>query len=380
MIQIDIKFTLIFLLFLSFYAHSQNWDKKDEMSIEISANEVLQDEYCNKNINRELCTDISLKLAQLYYSRGKRDKNKDDFQKAANICCMLIQVNIDVETTVKVNKILDSLKNTNINISCKKQTVTPKDSIYDQYKAFQPGIKITTRPEKQNAYLSWSAAYIMIGKEGSVNITPDTIFSLNNNKDIDTVIPDYSNSVFQKYIKGFSLFLEWNNIGKTILGLRFGFLDFLFSESITMYQCHLDVNFKIPIIKRYLWFPVGVGAKFGALWFDWEYAKEFKSMYRNIILEKTSSDKSLTRMEFGFCGYGGIRMRMGKSPWELFTEAGYCYHPVLTSWKLSYKTGKKDKNGNDEYETIEVPDKYVPYNGVQILGLQIKTGFLFRFR
>jgi hypothetical protein len=244
-----------------------------------------------------------------------------------------------------------------------------EDKINQSYQ--EPETKLTKKREsKQNTDkgsggfgFAWVGSFLT----GSVNTHPDTIFAHGT---VDSIVSaNYSALRAPSMANGFSVYYYFSCTPQIRL-----MFEGLYSQTVKFNSGVIDISYKIPLTKNKLSLPVGIGISVGGIHYKWDNAKLYESMARSIPLTKATTDGDVSRTEFGITGCCGLNYRIGYSKVHLFSEAWYQFDIDPGTWKLSYKTGAKDSNGNDETKEIDIPERYLPYNNLKWTGLKIRAG------
>jgi hypothetical protein len=236
----------------------------------------------------------------------------------------------------------------------------------------RPGDEVVETPAPGSRF-GLLAAYFGAAGTGSVNDrTAPIYYYANKNFDRDTSQYTFGNPGYTGFFHGFTLGVEGTSIGGTGMGSKLC-LDIGISDAVSLLMVELDLFYDIPLVSDKLWIPLGGGIGLGSLWYGLSYTKELESMNRRIPVTAATAEGSVSSFQMGLNAYSGLRFRIFKGV-HLFADAGFRYHPVSGTWKISYKTGEKDKDGNDVNDRFDVDERYLKYEGLGIHGFFCRAG------
>jgi hypothetical protein len=236
----------------------------------------------------------------------------------------------------------------------------------------EPGDEVVETPAP-GSRVGFLVGYFNATGTGSVNTRTAPIYYFTNNKlDRDTSQYTFPDADYTGRYSGFSLGVEGTGINGTGMGAKLC-LDIAFSDAVNLLMVEMELLYNIPLVNDRLWIPLGGGIGLGSLWNGLPYTKELESMNRRIPLTSATAEESVSAFQVGVYAFSGLRLRLTDGL-QVFADAGYRYHPVSGGWKISYKTGEKDKDGDERSDDFSVDERYLKYDGLGIRGFFCRAG------
>ncbi len=167
--------------------------------------------------------------------------------------------------------------------------------------------------------------------------------------------------------------LDISEIQNTNLATRLGLSFLPAAGDLRAWLIDWAVSWNFPLIVDRLWIPLGAGASFGQLSYDFPYGNEFESRYGGCDIEKADADDRLSSWTFGMNAFTGLRLRIAKH-FGAYLNGGYRFHFTSSTWEIEYRTGETDDTGQEKTERFEVEKRFRPYDDVALRGVDVRVG------
>ena len=140
------------------------------------------------------------------------------------------------------------------------------------------------------------------------------------------------------------------------------------SEDLGGWTAAIRASYHLSIIPEYLYLTPGAGAGFGRMGQD----------IPGDVVQTISNGTSDSTSDWSLLLLGHCSARLVLRHLVLFGDVSY-RRISFDGWSFDVKTGKKDKNGNDEVESFELPEELVPYPKVTFGPLFVSAGVQIEF-